>query len=68
LNNQPDATDYYFTVQSLTYDGFDGVDYVNFNGVYSYVRIQFVPATNPATNSNDEPAYYGSFDKVLYRT
>jgi hypothetical protein len=68
LNNQPDSNNYYFTVQTLNYDGFSGIDYVNFNGIYSYVRVQFVPATNPATNSNDDPAYYGSFDQVLYRS
>ena len=68
LNNQPDNTGYYHTIQTLTYDGFDGIDYVNFNGIYSYVRVQFVPATNPVNNNNDEPAYYGSLDKVLYRS
>ena len=68
LNNQPDSTGYYFNVQSLTYDGFSGVDYINFNGIYSYVRVQFIPADNPATNTNDDPAYYGSFDRVLYRS
>lgn len=68
LSNQPDNSTTYATIQTLSYDGFNGIDYVNFNGIYSYVRIQFIPATNPATNSNDEPAYYGSLDKVLYRS
>ena len=68
LNNQPDNTGFYHTIQTLTYNGFDGIDYVNFNGIYSYVRVQFVPATNPVDNSNDDPDYYGSLDKVLYRS
>jgi len=67
LNNQPDNTDYYHTVVSLDYDGFSGIDYVNFNGIYSYVRIKFVPAADPVTNLNDDPDYWGSVDKVLYR-
>jgi len=67
LNNQPDNTGYYSTIQTLTYDGFNGIDYVNFNGVFSYVRVYFIPATNPVDNSNDHPEYYGSLDKVLYR-
>lgn len=68
LSNQPDKSVTYSTIQTLTYNGFDGVDYVNFNGVYSYIRIQYIPATNPVDQSNDEPAYYGSLDKVLYRS
>ena len=67
LNNQPDNTGYYSTIQTLTYDGFNGIDYVNFNGVFSYVRVYFIPATDPDDNSNDHPEYYGSLDKVLYR-
>jgi hypothetical protein len=68
LSNQPDISIAYSTIQTLSYDGFSGIDYANFNGIYSYVRIQFIPATNPSTNSNDEPEYYGSLDKVLYRS
>lgn len=68
LSNQPDMAVTYSTIQSTTYNGFSGIDYANFNGVYSYVRIQFIPATNPVDQSNDDPAYYGSLDKVLYRS
>ena len=68
LSNQPDAAISYSTIQTLSYNGFSGIDYANFNGIYSYVRIQFIPATNPATNNNDDPAYYGSLDKFLYRS
>lgn len=68
LNNQPDATGYYATIETRTYNGFTGVDYVNFNGIYSYVRIQYIPASNPVDNNNDDPVYSGRLDKVLYRS
>ena len=67
LYNSPQSFDRYVTIQTLFYDDFTGVDYVNFNGIFSYVRIMYVPATAPAEFDNDNPAYYGSFDKVLYR-
>jgi hypothetical protein len=67
LYNSPQSFGRYVTISTLTYDGFTGVDYVNFNGVFSYVRVVYVPAKD-ITNNNDNPAYYGSFDKVLYRS
>jgi hypothetical protein len=65
LSNVPGGP--YSTIQTLTYNGFTGIDYVNFNGVYTHVRAYYVPATAPAESGNDNPAYYGSFDKILYR-
>lgn len=65
LSNIPGGP--YSTIQTLTYNGFTGIDYVNFNGVYTYVRAYYVPATAPGESGNDNPAYYGSFDKILYR-
>jgi len=67
LYNSPQELGRYVTVSTLTYNGFTGVDYVNFNGVFSYVRVVYVPAKD-LTNNNDNPAFYGSFDKVLYRS
>lgn len=67
LSNDPQSFGRYFTVQQLHYDGFTGIDYVNFNGVFNYVRVMYVPDTAPAGSNNDDPTYYGSFDKVLYR-
>ena len=61
------STGNYSTIRTLTYNSFTGVDYVNFNGVYSYVRAYYIPATAPAESGNDNTAYYGSFDKILYR-
>jgi len=57
----------YSTISTKVYNGFSGIDYVNFNGVYTYVRAYYVPATAPAESMNDNTAFYGSLDKILYR-
>lgn len=67
LYNSPSSFDRYVTIATQTYDGFTGIDYFNFNGIFSYVRFTFTPATAPGESNNNNPAYYGSFDKVLYR-
>lgn len=67
LSNTPDSTGKYATLATRTYAGFTGIDYVNFNGVFTYVRFIYVPAQAPAGEDNDDPAYYGRFDKLLYR-
>lgn len=68
LSNSPDSSGKYFTIDTRIYNGFTGIDYVNFNGIYTYVRFMYVPATAPAESNNDNPAFYGSLDKVLYRS
>jgi hypothetical protein len=68
LNNTPASSGRYVTVATRTYTGFTGIDYVNFNGVFNYIRVMHIPATKPAESDNDNPSYYGSFDKVLYRS
>jgi hypothetical protein len=67
LYNNPDSYNRYFTVNTTHYDGFTGIDYINFNGVFTYVRFMFVPDTAPAESTNNNPAFYGSFDKLLYK-
>ena len=67
LNNSPGASGNYVTVATKVYNGFTGIDCVNFTGVFTYVRVIHVPATAPAESNNDNPAFYGSLDKVLYR-
>jgi hypothetical protein len=67
LDNTPGASGNYHTIATKTYTGFTGIDYENFTGVYTYVRFMYVPDTAPAEAQNDNPAYYGSLDKVLYR-
>jgi len=68
LNNSPNGDSDFYTVSTIPYTGFTGVDYVNFNGVFTYIRIVYIPATAPAGTINNNPNFFGSFDKVLYRS
>jgi hypothetical protein len=68
LDNTPDNSGNYSNIITKTYDGTSGIDYLNFTGIYSYIRIMHVPAQGPTDSDNDNPAYYGSFDKALYRS
>jgi hypothetical protein len=67
LYNSPSSFNRYVTIATQTYNGFSGIDYFNFNGIFSYVRFTYIPATAPGESNNNNPNYYGSFDKVLYR-
>ena len=68
--NTPGSFGDYVTVESTNVNNFSGVTYLNFNGVWSYVRIRYIPTKNPTTQSNDdsEIAYRGTVDKALYRS
>jgi hypothetical protein len=68
LSNQPDSANSYAAIGSITYNGASGVDYYTFNGVYTYIRIIYTPSIKPGESTNDTPSYFGSFDKVLYRS
>ena len=68
LSNTPASFGKYTTIDTRVYNNFTGIDYVNWNGVFTYVRFMHVPATAPAGLDNDDPSYYGSVDKVLYRS
>ena len=68
LDNTPTGDNAYYTLDTRVYTGFTGVDYLNFNGVFTYVRIVHIPATAPAESNNDNPSFFGSFDKALYRS
>jgi hypothetical protein len=68
LDNSPESSGNYVTISTKTYTGFTGIDYTNFNGVFTYIRVIHVPATAPAESDNDNPAFYGSLDKFLYRS
>ena len=68
LDNDPSQDPSYSIITSRSYSQTTGVDYVNFNGVFSYIRIRHIPDQNPLDIDNDNPAYYGSFDKALYRS
>jgi len=68
LDNTPNSGDNFAIISTQTYSGFSGIEYQNFNGVYSYIRVRHIPAQAPAEPDNDNPAYYGRFDKALYRS
>ena len=68
LDNTPTDDRSYYTIENKTYTGFTGIDYVNFNGVFTYIRIVYIPAKGPIDSNNDNPNFFGSFDKVLYRS
>jgi hypothetical protein len=67
LYNSPQSSNRYVTLETRTYNGFSGVDYVNFHGLFSYVRLVFTPEKGPLDPNNDNPNYSGTFDKLLYR-
>ena len=69
LNNDPDYLSSYSTIKTINYNGYTGIDYVNFNGVYSYINILVVTARGPLDlNNRDNQSYRGTFDKFLYRS
>lgn len=68
LNNTPASFGNYVTVATRTYNKFSGVDYVNFNGIFSFVRVMYVPALSPAASDNNDTIFAGTFDKVQYRS
>ena len=68
LDNSPGAGASWTTEFSKVYNQFTGVDYCNLNGVFSYFRVKFVPGQEPGGVDNDNPSYYGSVDKILYRS
>lgn len=69
LDNNPEYMGYYSTVETIEYNGFTGIDYINFEGVFSYVNFLIVPAKGPTDYDNiDNQNYRGTFDKLLYRS
>lgn len=68
LDNNPTQDSSYFIINTFTYDGFTGIDYQNFYGVFSYIRVIHVPKKGPGALDNDDTSYAGTFDKFLYRS
>lgn len=68
LDNSPGINANYSTIATRTYTGNTPIDSINFTGVYSYIRIKHIPAKSPSDPDNDNPTFYGKFDKVLYRS
>jgi hypothetical protein len=67
LENDPSTFGNYATIYTLTYDNFTGIDYRNFNGIFSKIRVKYIPAPNPISNENYLTNYAGTLDRVLYR-
>ena len=67
LSNTPAGFNRYAAIDTKTYSGFSGVDYINFNGIFSYIKITYIPAKRVGDSQNDDPSFFGSFDKALYR-
>jgi len=65
--NSPGFFANYAVLSDTTYTGFTGIDYKNFYGVWSFVRVRYIPTANPL-NDNRDKSYRGTFDKVLYRS
>jgi len=68
LSNTPASFGKWSTIAAKDYDGFSGIDWLNFNGVFTYIRVMHIPATKAGESDNDNPSYFGSFDKFLYRS
>ncbi len=68
LENSPGAGNNYATISTKTYNQFSGIDYVNFNGVYSYIKVTHIPAIGPGDLNNLNTAYSGTFDKLMLRS
>jgi hypothetical protein len=68
LENSPTYYGRYAQLSIKTYTGFTGVDYSNFNGTFTYIRVRFIPAPSPITSYNNDTTYAGTFDKVQYRS
>lgn len=67
LENDPGTFGNYARIWTLTYDNFSGIDYRNFNGIFSKIRVRYIPAANPISNENYLTDYAGTLDKILYR-
>jgi hypothetical protein len=68
LENSPAAFANYAVIKDTTYNDFTGIDYYNFNGVFSKIRVRYIPEKNPVSQENDDTLYSGTVDKVLYRS
>ena len=69
LDNSPGIFgDYAIIGEPITYNGFTGIDYRNFNGIFSKIRVRYIPAKEPISQLNNNTAYSGTVDKVLYRS
>lgn len=70
-------------LNSLSYDNFTGIDYVNFTGNWTYIQVKWIPAgkniggavqnylasDNPNNPTQGKPYFpFGKVDKAVYRS
>jgi hypothetical protein len=67
LENTPGYYGNYATITTKTFNGFTGVSYANFTGMFTNIRVRYIPDKNPVDLLNTDPAFTGTFDKLLYR-
>ncbi len=69
LDDNPDDLAQYSIVQQKSFNFYTGVDYVNFNGVFTYLNFMYIPEKGPTDlNNRDNQSYRGTLDKILYRS
>lgn len=68
LESSPTSFGHYAVISIKEYDDFTGIDYTNFNGVFSKVRVRYIPEENPGSGQNNDTAYAGTVDRILYRS
>jgi hypothetical protein len=66
--NSPGYFANYAVISDKSYSTFSGIDYVNFYGVWQWVRVKYIPTQNPDTQDNRDLGYRGTVDKILYRS
>lgn len=68
LENDPGTFGNYAIIKDTAYNGFTGIDYQNFNGMFSKIRVRYIPDKEPVSQQNNNITYAGTVDKVLYRS
>jgi hypothetical protein len=68
LESNPGSFGHYAVIKDTTYTGFTGIDYYNFNGIFSKIRVRYIPEKEPVSQENNNTVYAGTVDKVLYRS
>jgi len=71
LDNNPPASgnpSTFANIESRYYSHYTGIDYVNFQGAWTYTRLTYIPDAPAAyPGRNDMTQYTGTLDKLLYR-
>ncbi len=68
LENSPNTFGRYAVISTKTYTNFTGIDFVNFTGMFTHIKVTYIRAKNPVDGNNEDTVYAGFFDKVLIRS